>query len=589
MKKTMMMLALQAALCSGMTAVAAQTVTFIQLNDLHAHLTPHKDLVRDPLTGESHIEQRGGLARTATLIESIRSDNPDSLLMNIGDTFHGGVEALYSQGNAIAEPLNALGIDVGVPGNWDFGYGPLVTRLRYAESSGAGNRILARMQALVGDGTSIQGPAFPNLAANVSYTLGIGANRQFLPATLVKTVGEVTVGFIGLTSDIVPRMSPALAVGFDFIQGEEAHLDLITQHAEQLRSAGADIVVVMSELGLHKDWQLARHLPSRLVDVIFSAHTHEVTEEPLQTDNGIWVVEAGNDGYLGRMDIEVQNGQVVSRQWQLLAVDDRVPENRRMAALVAKARAPFVNRDVDMAVPMPGVEQRLNRPIDTVIGHVDHLLHRRDALDSPFNATFAEALRQYAGTEVAMTPGFRFDAVIGYEDAAVADGAVTVEDLYRLFPVPYTLGRAQVSGATLASIIETQLSRVFSADAFMHSGGWFEGYAGLAMEVDLSGEDGSRVRSLRSITSGEDIAPDRVLDIAGCLRPVELPGTLCSYPGFIDVQSLVNPDTGSSWTPVDFAAYAIESGLLGEAGNGYIQDVSETPRWPQAPFVQPLW
>ena len=76
--------------------------------------------------------ERGGLARLATLIKKIRSENPNSVLMNIGDTYHGGVEGLFTNGNAIVDPVNALGIDVGVPGNWDYAYGPGVFRLRYA-------------------------------------------------------------------------------------------------------------------------------------------------------------------------------------------------------------------------------------------------------------------------------------------------------------------------------------------------------------------------------------------------------------------------------------------------------------------------
>lgn len=589
MKKRLLSFALHAALAAAAPVAAAQTVTFMQLNDLHAHLTPHTDLVRDPHSGESRVELRGGLARTATLIERIRAENPNSVLMNIGDTFHGGVEALYTRGDAIVDPVNALGIDVGVPGNWDFAYGPLVTRLRYADTARSRMSLLARLQAMGGGGTTVKRPAFPNLAANISYTLAIGGDRQFLPSTLLQQVGEVRVGFIGLSSDIVPRMSPALAVGFEFTQGESGHRDLLVRHARQLRREGADLVVVMSELGLHKDWQLARTLPAQLVDVVFSAHTHEVTEEPLMADNGTWVVEAGNDGYLGRMDIDVDGGRVTGRRWSLLAVDESVPENRRVARLVASARAPFLREGVDMSLPMPMVDQRLSQPIDTVVGHVGQPLHRRDALASPFNAAFAQALRRYAGTELALTPGFRFDAVLGYEDAASIDAAVTVEDLYRLFPVPYTLARAQIPVADLSAIIETQLTRVFSPDAFQHSGGWLEGYAGLDLDVDLSATDGARIQAMRNPDTGEAYVPDASLSVAGCVRPVELPGTLCSYPGFAQVQALIDPQTGQPWTPVDFAAHALGAGLLGDAAQVHIHDLSQTPRWPQSAFVQPLW
>lgn len=67
----------------------------------------------------------------------------------------------------------------------------------------------------------------------------------------------------------------------------------------------------MSELGVHKNNRVAQILKPGLVDVIFSANTHETTEKPLTSASGALIVEPGNDGNLGRMDINVQNGKIV--------------------------------------------------------------------------------------------------------------------------------------------------------------------------------------------------------------------------------------------------------------------------------------
>ncbi len=121
------------------TEAPTRTVTLIHLNDLHANLVPHLDLERvesgDGAATATRVVERGGIARIATLVGRIRSENPDALLMNVGDTYHGGVEALYTRGNAIVPAVNALGIDVGVPGNWDFAYGAVTTRMRLPSGS----------------------------------------------------------------------------------------------------------------------------------------------------------------------------------------------------------------------------------------------------------------------------------------------------------------------------------------------------------------------------------------------------------------------------------------------------------------------
>ncbi|MBE9540603.1 MAG: metallophosphoesterase, partial [Proteobacteria bacterium] len=224
-------------------------VSFIHMNDLHANLIAHGELVRyiaHDGTAYTKIESRGGIARIATAVKQLRKTNPNAILMNIGDTYHGGVEALYTRGNAIVAPVEALNIDIAVPGNWDFAYGPITTRLRYSSSASPLSSIVNKLLF----GTAVEKPSYPVIAGNVRKTLPIlFEDEPLLPATYLLTVGANKVGFIGITSDIVERMSPMLAWGFTFLQGEEAYKTLINTHAGELREAGANLVVVMSELG----------------------------------------------------------------------------------------------------------------------------------------------------------------------------------------------------------------------------------------------------------------------------------------------------------------------------------------------------
>ena len=106
---------------SGQALAATATpadvrITFVELADLHANLISHKEMIRKP-DGTTAVGVRGGIARIKTLIQSVKQSNPNTIVMNVGDTFHGGVEAFYTLGNAVADPLNALGVNVGVAGN----------------------------------------------------------------------------------------------------------------------------------------------------------------------------------------------------------------------------------------------------------------------------------------------------------------------------------------------------------------------------------------------------------------------------------------------------------------------------------------
>ncbi|MDR3392713.1 MAG: bifunctional metallophosphatase/5'-nucleotidase [Sulfuriferula sp.] len=565
---------------------ATKTVTFIHLNDLHAHLTTHSDLVR---YGETEkLEQRGGMPRLATLIKRLRAQYPDSVLMNVGDAFHGGVEALFTNGNAIIDPVNALGIDVGVVGNWDYAYGPIVTRSRYGDLKSMG---------LFTD-SKIKRPNYPNLAANLKISLPFFRRGDYLmPPTMTMMVGGVKIGFIGITSDIVPRMHPMLAFGLNFLDFDvQRYSELIEKHAAELRQNGAQVVVVMSELGIHKDYALANHIAPHLVDVFFSAHTHEVVRKPLESSSGALVVESGGGGgYLGRMNVTVQNGHVIRRDWFLYDVDTKIPEDATMKSLVAIARAPFLGDHVNVKLPSMAADIRLTQSIDTVVGYTGVPLDRRNALESTFNDVMADMMRKLGKTQVAITPGFRFDSPIAasgelFEDNTIANGAITLEDVYRYFPVPYLVATGSIRGDKLRQAMEMNLTSVFSTDMSLQSGGWADGWSGLKVKLDLAHPNGSRIIDLQLKDEARPLSPDEMVTVTGCSRPFDSKSdtTLCSYDGFESVDALINPVTGKQWTAVDLFVYGLHNGLLDTQTRHDVEDVHHTKMWPRNEYVQPL-
>jgi 2',3'-cyclic-nucleotide 2'-phosphodiesterase (5'-nucleotidase family) len=586
-------------------------IRFLHYNDLHAHLTGHLDLVADG-TGDratTRVVEKGGLARTATLIKQQRAENPNNVLMNIGDTFHGGVEALFTQGNAIVAPVNALGIDVGVPGNWDYAYGPHITRARflaeedkfflfrnsedgeprwrdslkqYLREGGSKSQLMADMMMAGTDK-----PNYPNLAANVTIK---DDGEPFLAPTLMKEVAGVRIGFVGLSSDMVPKMHKSLAIGLNFLQGESAYVELINRYRKKLETAGADIVVVMSELGIQKDYRLAQLVESGIA-VFFSAHTHEATFEALNSKSGALVVEAGNDGYLGRMDITLRAGKIINRDWTLLPVDNSIAEDPEMKILVEKARAPFLSKDIDLYTGGLKARQHLNQPIDTVIGHTHTTLSRYASLENDFNNLFTDWSRGLTGTELAVSPGFRFGHPLissELEDPPVNAGEITLEDAYRYFPVSYGLSTALISGENLNKIIEDLLTEVYSTDVFNQAGGWVSGFSGLRVELDLTRPDGQRVLAMYRTDSGKKISDKDVLTITGCSRPFDEDGVLCSAPGYTGVSPVKNIKTGNIWTVVDLFIEGLNRYRIPKNIRRDFEDKSDSAIWPKRPFIQPL-
>ena len=105
----------------------SSTVTLMQFQDMHGHLAPHAEIFPDGRKDPNS----GGIAKVATLIKQVRTNNPNALLLGVGDTTHGSAETTFSVGDAIMPAINALNLDAFLPGNWDFGYGPRVYRQRF--------------------------------------------------------------------------------------------------------------------------------------------------------------------------------------------------------------------------------------------------------------------------------------------------------------------------------------------------------------------------------------------------------------------------------------------------------------------------
>lgn len=88
-------------------------ITILHTNDTHSHIEPFDaDHSRNP--------NRGGVARRATLVEQIRKENKNTLLLDAGDIFQGTPYFNYFGGELEFKLMSMLKYDVATIGNHDF-------------------------------------------------------------------------------------------------------------------------------------------------------------------------------------------------------------------------------------------------------------------------------------------------------------------------------------------------------------------------------------------------------------------------------------------------------------------------------------
>ncbi len=90
----------------------AVELTIVHLNDVHGRLAPNER------------ENGIGFAKIKTKVDELKETNPNLLLVNAGDTLHGGdIDVNLTEGEAMVNMMNLMGFDIMVPGNHDFNYG----------------------------------------------------------------------------------------------------------------------------------------------------------------------------------------------------------------------------------------------------------------------------------------------------------------------------------------------------------------------------------------------------------------------------------------------------------------------------------
>lgn len=463
-------------------ASGAKRLTLLHLTDTHAQIETHPEYLpgRTP-----DIRPMGGFARLKTAIDRARADAAGpSFLLDGGDEFQGSGAAAWSQGGVMLEPLNALGIDAFVPGNWEPIYGP--------------ERMMELMRKL---DTAVIAYNFHNSDTG---------ERLFKPAVTIERDG-VRVAFVGLTDvTTTVRQPPAQVKGLD-----STRIDGLRDFVRELRARERpDLVVGVAHMGLTVTRQMAREIPE--FDVILSGHTHERTERAI-LEGHVIVVEAGSMGsFLGRLDLTLKpGGGVASHDFRLIPVTaEAFPEDPRVKRVVDDALRPHRAR------------------LDEVVGRTETPILRYDVLETSADNLIAEVIREAAGADMGFTNGFRFGL-------PVLAGAVTVGDLWNLLPLDARIKVGKVSGRQLREYLENELELVYSKDPWKLSGGWGPRASGMTMTYSAKAPPGKRLISVK--VSGQEVEDDRLYTMAGCERDGEPLDVICRLRGTTEAKVL--PET----------------------------------------------
>jgi sulfur-oxidizing protein SoxB len=475
-------------------------VTLLHICDMHAHLKPlywrepstlisARELIGTPgfLCGKAFLKyygikpntmrayfdtyigfeelakkygRMGGVAHIATLVKQIKAErgNDKVLFMDSGDTWQGTAIGLFTKGLAVVEAQNALGLDIMV-GHWEYTYGK--------------DRVLE----LVNKHLKAE-----FISQNVADDMW--GDLIFKPYT-IREVGGVKVAVIGNSFPYTPIANPKeFTEGWTFgIQPER-----LQKFVDEVRSKGADVVVLLSHDGFTLDQALAKMVNG--IDIILSGHTHDPAPKPVIVNNTIIVIAGSHGKYLGRLDLEVKNKKITNFAYKLYPVASNfIKPDKEVQDLVNKLYEPY------------------EKQLSEIIGKTEAILYKRDTFYSTFDRVMMDAIKEEADCEIVFNPGYRWGTTL------LPGDNITVDDVYSMAAITYPdVYRFELTGAQIKNLLEDVADNVFNPNPLYQQGGDMSRTLGLEYAIKISAPTGQRISDIK--VNGKDLDPNRTYVVA---------------------------------------------------------------------------
>jgi sulfur-oxidizing protein SoxB len=428
----------------------------LEPSSLDAYFDTHMDF--DALANK--FGKMGGISHMKTLINEIKRQRgaENVLFMDSGDTWQGTGVALKTGGEAIVKAQNYLGVDVMV-GHWEFTYGK--------------ERVKELIEKL--DAKFIS----QNVVGNDPFADEF-EELIFEPYTIEER-GGAKIGIIGQSFPFTSTANPK-----EFTEGWSfgLRLDTLQEYVDELRNEHkVDCVVVLSHDGFSVDQEVARKVHG--IDFILSGHTHDPSPKPIVIDGTVIVIAGSHGKYIGRLDLDIQNGKVNDYEYKLIPIASNIiPADPEGEKLVADLYAPF------------------DTELNEVLGKTKGLLYKRDTFHSTFDQLINDAIMNEMKCDISFTPGYRWGTTV------LSGGDILMDNVYEMcgitYPNVYTF---ELKGDRIATLLEDIADNVFNANPLYQQGGDMSRLGGVTYDINVSGKTGERISNL--LIGGEPLDPAR--------------------------------------------------------------------------------
>lgn len=261
------------------TSAKSTSLLIVHTNDTHSCIEPLSNLIPDT----AHANKGGALRRTA-LMQQLRQQDPDLLLLDCGDFSQGSAFYSLYHGDVEVGLMNLMHYDAATIGNHEFDFG--------LEN-------MARIFRLA---------QFPIVCCNYDFS-GTPVEGLVRPYIIIKRAG-VKIGILGVSPQLEGLVSAKTCAGVRFTDPIAAAQPV----ADYLRNVErCDLVICLSHLGWNINGVSDEELiaGTHNIDLVLGGHSHTYFAAPevLKNSNGQWVPDnqMGKNGrYVGTLRLNLR-------------------------------------------------------------------------------------------------------------------------------------------------------------------------------------------------------------------------------------------------------------------------------------------
>lgn len=230
-------------LTATITAAAkGKQLLILHTNDTHSCVIP-----LNPNLADTMLAGRGGFLRRAAMIDQMRKEDKELLLLDSGDFSQGSPYYTMFKGDVETELMNIMGYDAATIGNHEFDFG------------------LDNMARL------FKKVNFPIVCANYDFT-GTVVEGLVKPYVVIKRKG-VKIGIFGLSPKLEGLVMASTCVGVKYLDPIKTANDI----ADKLKNEEkCDVVICLSHLGWDEAGlnDMEMMAKTRNIDLVLGGHSH---------------------------------------------------------------------------------------------------------------------------------------------------------------------------------------------------------------------------------------------------------------------------------------------------------------------------